>query len=143
MVYVLSFTFVGICWNHHHHHLLRAARRVTGPVVWASLHLLFWLWLHARIGHLPRLPGYACAKAGRRGRSRRRRYCVRLSANGAACGNAAPAYGHHLACLIVRSCQFAAVVMRGVVVIAVNVPLASRGLLVHSPPCVRELGTIV
>jgi uncharacterized membrane protein len=44
LVYILSFTFVGIYWNNHHH-LLRAARRVTGAVMWANLHLLFWLSL--------------------------------------------------------------------------------------------------
>ena len=44
LVYILSFTFVGIYWNNHHH-LLRAARRVTGGVMWANLHLLFWLSL--------------------------------------------------------------------------------------------------
>ncbi|HXS66438.1 MAG TPA: TMEM175 family protein [Streptosporangiaceae bacterium] len=44
LVYVLSFTFIGIYWNNHHH-LLRAARRITGPVMWANLHLLFWLSL--------------------------------------------------------------------------------------------------
>ena len=44
LFYILSFTFVGIYWNNHHH-LLRAARRVTGGVMWANLHLLFWLSL--------------------------------------------------------------------------------------------------
>jgi uncharacterized membrane protein len=44
LVYVLSFTFIGIYWNNHHH-LLRAARQVTGAVMWANLHLLFWLSL--------------------------------------------------------------------------------------------------
>jgi len=44
LVYVLSFTFIGIYWNNHHH-LLRAAQRITGPVMWANLHLLFWLSL--------------------------------------------------------------------------------------------------
>ena len=44
LVYILSFTFVGIYWNNHHH-LLRAARRVTPGVMWANLHLLFWLSL--------------------------------------------------------------------------------------------------
>src|SRR6478672_6962589 len=44
LFYVLSFTFVGIYWNYHHH-LLRAARRVTPGVMWANLHLLFWLSL--------------------------------------------------------------------------------------------------
>ncbi len=44
LVYVLSFTFIGIYWNNHHH-LLRAARHITGAVMWANLHLLFWLSL--------------------------------------------------------------------------------------------------
>ena len=42
--YVLSFVYVGIYWNNHHH-MLYAARRVTGPILWANLHLLFWLSL--------------------------------------------------------------------------------------------------
>ncbi|HMF16287.1 MAG TPA: TMEM175 family protein [Gemmataceae bacterium] len=42
--YVISFVYIGIYWNNHHH-LLQAARRVTGPVLWANLHLLFWLSL--------------------------------------------------------------------------------------------------
>jgi uncharacterized membrane protein len=42
--YVLSFTFLGIYWNNHHH-LLQAARHVNGPILWANLHLLFWLSL--------------------------------------------------------------------------------------------------
>jgi uncharacterized membrane protein len=44
LVYILSFTFIGIYWNNHHH-LLRAARRVTPAVMWSNLHLLFWLSL--------------------------------------------------------------------------------------------------
>jgi uncharacterized membrane protein len=40
--YILSFVFVGIYWNNHHH-LLHAADHVTGKVLWANLHLLFWL----------------------------------------------------------------------------------------------------
>ena len=44
LIYLLSFTFIGIYWNNHHH-LLRAARRVTGGVMWGNLHLLFWLSL--------------------------------------------------------------------------------------------------
>ncbi|HEX4712610.1 TMEM175 family protein [Phenylobacterium sp.] len=40
--YVLSFVYVGIYWNNHHH-LLQLARTVTGPILWANLHLLFWL----------------------------------------------------------------------------------------------------
>lgn len=42
--YVLSFMYVGIYWNNHHH-LLHAAEKVTGAVLWANLHLLFWLSL--------------------------------------------------------------------------------------------------
>jgi uncharacterized membrane protein len=42
--YVLSFLYVGIYWNNHHH-LLHACSRVTGGVLWANLHLLFWLSL--------------------------------------------------------------------------------------------------
>ena len=42
--YVLSFIYVGIYWNNHHH-LLKASRRVNGGILWANLHLLFWLSL--------------------------------------------------------------------------------------------------
>ena len=42
--YVLSFLYVGIYWNNHHH-MLQASRRVSGPMLWANLHLLFWLSL--------------------------------------------------------------------------------------------------
>ena len=42
--YALSFVFLGIYWNNHHH-LLQVARRVDGSVLWANLHLLFWLSL--------------------------------------------------------------------------------------------------
>ena len=42
--YVLSFLYIGIYWNNHHH-LLHAARRVAGSILWANLHLLFWLSL--------------------------------------------------------------------------------------------------
>jgi uncharacterized membrane protein len=44
LCYVLSFVYVGIYWNNHHH-MLHAARHVTGGVLWANLHLLFWLSL--------------------------------------------------------------------------------------------------
>lgn len=44
MSYVLSFIYLGIYWNNHHH-LFQAAREVSGPVLWANLHLLFWLSL--------------------------------------------------------------------------------------------------
>ena len=42
--YVLSFIYVGIYWNNHHH-LFNAAKRVSGGILWANLHLLFWLSL--------------------------------------------------------------------------------------------------
>lgn len=42
--YILSFIFLGIYWNNHHH-LLQVATRVNGKVLWANLHLLFWLSL--------------------------------------------------------------------------------------------------
>ena len=44
LIYVLSFTFIGIYWNNHHH-LLRATHRISSGVMWANLHLLFWLSL--------------------------------------------------------------------------------------------------
>jgi len=42
--YVLSFIYVGIYWNNHHH-LFQATEQVTGGILWANLHLLFWLSL--------------------------------------------------------------------------------------------------
>lgn len=42
--YLLSFIYVGIYWNNHHH-MLHACRKVSGPMLWANLHLLFWLSL--------------------------------------------------------------------------------------------------
>jgi uncharacterized membrane protein len=42
--YVLSFVYVGIYWNNHHH-MLHTCTRVTGAILWANLHLLFWLSL--------------------------------------------------------------------------------------------------
>jgi len=42
--YLLSFVYIGIYWNNHHH-LLHATRQVHGSVLWANLHLLFWLSL--------------------------------------------------------------------------------------------------
>jgi uncharacterized membrane protein len=44
VVFVLSFTLVGIYWNNHHH-LLRSAERINGAVMWTNLFLLFWLSL--------------------------------------------------------------------------------------------------
>ena len=44
LAYVLSFVYLGIYWNNHHH-LFQAVTRVSGGVLWANLHLLFWLSL--------------------------------------------------------------------------------------------------
>ena len=44
LTYVLSFVYLGIYWNNHHH-LLQAAHRINGRILWANLHLLFWLSL--------------------------------------------------------------------------------------------------
>ena len=59
--YVLSFVYVGIYWNNHHH-LLHTTRRVSGGILWANLHLLFWLSLFPFVtgwmgeNHFGRLP---------------------------------------------------------------------------------------
>src|SRR5256885_16626092 len=42
--YVLSFVYIGIYWNNHHH-LIKATTRINGAIMWANLHLLFWLSL--------------------------------------------------------------------------------------------------
>ena len=42
--YVLSFVYIGIYWNNHHH-MIHTVRQVNGPILWANLHLLFWLSL--------------------------------------------------------------------------------------------------
>jgi len=42
--YVLSFLYIGIYWNNHHH-MLHATRQINGVIMWANLHLLFWLSL--------------------------------------------------------------------------------------------------
>ena len=44
LTYVLSFVYLGIYWNNHHH-LLQATKQISGGVLWANLHLLFWLSL--------------------------------------------------------------------------------------------------
>jgi uncharacterized membrane protein len=43
--YILSFTYIGIYWNNHHH-LFQLVRKPTGRILWANLHLLFWLSLY-------------------------------------------------------------------------------------------------
>ena len=45
LTYLLSFIYIGIYWNNHHH-LFQLAERVNGTVLWANLHLLFWLSLY-------------------------------------------------------------------------------------------------
>lgn len=45
LTYLLSFVYVGIYWNNHHH-LFQLCGRITGGVMWANLHLLFWLSLY-------------------------------------------------------------------------------------------------
>jgi uncharacterized membrane protein len=71
LVYALSFTYIGIYWNNHHH-LFRATERLNGAVMWANLHLLFWLSLVPVLtgwvakyykDHLPACI-YGCALAG-------------------------------------------------------------------------------
>jgi uncharacterized membrane protein len=67
--YVLSFIYVGIYWTNHHH-LLKACRRVNGAILWANLHLLFWLSLFPFVtgwmgeNHFTKLPsalyGWSC-----------------------------------------------------------------------------------
>lgn len=42
--YILSFIYVGIYWNNHHH-MLHTVQKITGGILWANLHLLFWLSL--------------------------------------------------------------------------------------------------
>lgn len=48
--YTLSFVFVGVYWNNHHH-LFQAAQQVNGRILWANLHLLFWLSLTPFVTH--------------------------------------------------------------------------------------------
>ena len=59
LAYVLSFIFIGIYWSNHHH-LLHATSRVSGGILWANLHLLFWLsvvpFVTAWMGHHPSEP---------------------------------------------------------------------------------------
>jgi uncharacterized membrane protein len=60
LTYVLSFVFLGIYWNNHHH-MFQAVDHVNGKVLWANLHLLFWLslvpvttaWMGENFGPLP------------------------------------------------------------------------------------------
>ena len=50
LAYVLSFVYLGIYWNNHHH-LLQTTEQVTGGMLWANLHLLFWLSLFPAATH--------------------------------------------------------------------------------------------
>jgi uncharacterized membrane protein len=66
LIYALSFIFIGIYWNNHHH-LFRATDRISGGVMWANLHLLFWLsliplltkWIGTDKGYRAHLPASA------------------------------------------------------------------------------------
>ncbi len=58
LAYVLSFLYLGIYWNNHHH-LLHAAHRVDGRILWANLHLLFWLSLFPFATHWTGETGFA------------------------------------------------------------------------------------
>lgn len=58
MTYLMSFLYLGIYWNNHHH-LLVTVKRVSGGVLWANLHLLFWLSLLPVMTNWMRLSGYA------------------------------------------------------------------------------------
>jgi uncharacterized membrane protein len=57
LTYALSFAYLGIYWNNHHH-MLAATERVTGAILWANMHLLFWLslvpFVTGWMGHHPR-----------------------------------------------------------------------------------------
>jgi uncharacterized membrane protein len=59
LAYLVSFIYVGIYWNNHHH-LLHTLKRATGGVMWANLHLLFWLslfpFMTAWVGNYPAAP---------------------------------------------------------------------------------------
>ncbi len=59
VAYVLSFIYIGIYWNNHHH-LMHTVKHVNGAIMWANLHLLFWLSLFpvmtAWAGHYPTSP---------------------------------------------------------------------------------------
>jgi uncharacterized membrane protein len=50
LTYVLSFVYLGIYWNNHHH-MLHVTERVNGAILWANLHLLFWLSLIPFVTH--------------------------------------------------------------------------------------------
>jgi len=67
--YVLSFAYLGIYWNNHHH-MFHAVQKVTGPMLWANLHLLFWLSLVPFVtgwmgeNHFAAVPTERLAKVG-------------------------------------------------------------------------------
>ncbi len=81
ITYILSFVYLGIYWNNHHH-LLQATQHINGTILWANLHLLFWLSLIPFVtgwmgeNHFAPLPTafYGVDFA-------RRRHCLLYSAN--------------------------------------------------------------
>ena len=68
LCYILSFIFVGIYWNNHHH-MLHAVKRVSAGVLWANMHLLFWLSL------MPFTTGWMGRTTSRRCRCRSTAWC--------------------------------------------------------------------
>jgi uncharacterized membrane protein len=68
LTYVLSFIYVGIYWNNHHH-MFHAVHHVNGAVLWANLHLLFWLSL------VPFVTAGWARTTSRRGRSPPMAWC--------------------------------------------------------------------
>ena len=71
LVYMLSFTVIGVYWNNHHH-LLRATARISTSVMWTNLHLLFWLslipfatnWMGTKYTHVTPAVTYGCVALG-------------------------------------------------------------------------------
>src|SRR5512144_1103211 len=74
LTYVLSFLYLGIYWNNHHH-MLMATEHVSGLVLWANLHLLFWLSLIPFLECLAKEAPDTFPEARRSRRRRRRRPC--------------------------------------------------------------------
>jgi len=62
--YVLSFVYVAIYWNNHHH-LMSTADHVSGPIMWANMHLLFWLSLVPFSTKLARREPWRCPRPPR------------------------------------------------------------------------------
>ena len=99
---MLSFVNIGIYWNNHHH-LLHATKRVNGAVLWANLHLLFWLSLFPFFtgwmgeNHFAALPTAAVRRRAADGRDRVLRSCkTTIIARRRAATRRSRALGHDL-----------------------------------------------